>query len=145
MTSTGGGSGGSPVGRTRDAGWEIGVSRTVAVPASQAWELLTSDEGQAIWLGAGAALRPEKGAGYETDDGTVGEIRSFRPADRIRLTWQPPDWDHDTIVQVTVVTKGPKARIGFHQERLVDADERERQRAHWSAVMDRIVEALEKS
>jgi len=97
MTSGGDAAGGSPVGRTRDVGWEIGVSRTVAVAATQAWELLTSDEGQAIWLGAGATLGPVKAAGYATDDGTVGEVRGFHPFDRIRLTWQPPSWDHDRV------------------------------------------------
>ena len=64
------------------------------------------------------------------------------PLDRIRLTWQPPDWDHESTVQVTVVAKGERTRIGLHQERLADADERERQRAHWAAVMDRLVAAL---
>lgn len=133
----------SSVGRTRDAGWEIGVSRTVAVPAARVWELLASAEGQAIWLGAGVSLPTEKGGTYETDDGTVGEVRSFRPLDRIRLTWRPPDWDHDATVQLAISPKGSKTTIRFHQERLADAAERERQRAHWSAVMDRVVAALD--
>lgn len=131
-----------PVGRTRDVGWETGVSKTVACPASTVWEVLTSEAGTDLWLGAGVRWPAEVGTSYELDDGTVGELRSFRPLDRIRLTWQPPDWDHESTVQVTVVAKGDRTRIGFHQERLADADERERQRAHWSAVMARIVAAL---
>jgi hypothetical protein len=43
---------------------------------------------------------------------------------------------------VAISDRGAKTRITFHQERLADADERERQRAHWAAVMDRIVAAL---
>jgi uncharacterized protein YndB with AHSA1/START domain len=131
-----------PVGKTRDAGWEIGVSRTVAAPAPRVWALLASARGQAIWLGAGARLSTEKGAGYETEDGTVGEVRSFRPLDRIRVTWKPPDWDHDTTVQVAIRAQGEQTLIRLHQERLAGAAEREQQRRHWSAVMDEIVTAL---
>jgi uncharacterized protein YndB with AHSA1/START domain len=117
-----------PGGLTRDAGWEIGVSRTVEVPAQRVWELLASERGQAIWLGAGAGLTTEKGASYETIEGTVGEVRSFRPLDRIRLTWQPPDWDHESTVQVAIRAKGATTLIRFHQERLANAAEREQQR-----------------
>ena len=42
------------VGLTKDAGWEIGVSRTVPHPLDEVWRLLTSDEGLALWLGEGA-------------------------------------------------------------------------------------------
>jgi uncharacterized protein YndB with AHSA1/START domain len=131
-------------GKTRTAGWEIGVSRTVPFPAEKVWRLLTSPRGTAIWLGAGARLQDEKGAPYETSDGTVGEVRSFRPLDRIRLTWQPTGWDHDSTVQVAITGQGEKTRIGLHQERLASAAEREAQRKHWSAVMDRIEAALER-
>ncbi len=84
-----------------------------------------------------------EGRDDETGDGTVGEVRSFRPLDRIRLTWQAPDWDHESIVQVAIRAKGAKTLIRFHQERLANAAERERQRQHWSAVMDEVLAALE--
>jgi uncharacterized protein YndB with AHSA1/START domain len=131
-----------PVGQTKDAGWEIGVSRTLPVSVDEVWRVLTGDDGVAVWLGEGVVLQPTKGAPYETDDGTVGEVRSFRPLDRVRLTWQPADWDHDSTVQVAVRGDGSKTMLRFHQERLADADERERQRAHWQAVMDQMATLL---
>lgn len=131
-----------PVGRTADAGWEIGVSRTVPLPLEEAWALVVSPEGLAAWLGAGATLAEEPGTPYLTADGTTGEVRSYRSLDRVRVTWRPPTWDHDTTVQIALSAKGPdRTVIGFHQERMADAGERERQRAHWSAVMDRLLEA----
>lgn len=85
----------------------------------------------------------QKGQQYETTDGTTGEARSFRREDRIRLTWQPPDWEHDSTVQVAVTPSGyDKTVIRFHQERLVDARERDQQRTHWRAVMSSVVTAL---
>jgi uncharacterized protein YndB with AHSA1/START domain len=132
-----------PVGKTKDAGWEIGVSRTLPVPAARVWEVLTSVEGTELWLGSGVTWPARQGDPYELDDGTVGQVRGFRPLERIRLTWQPPDWDHEAVVQLALSDRGDRTRLTFHQERLADADERERQRAHWAAVMDRVQAALD--
>jgi uncharacterized protein YndB with AHSA1/START domain len=130
------------VGQTRDVGFEIGVSRTVPLPRQVVWDFLTSPDGQAVWLGPGARLAPERGHRYETADGTGGEVRSFRELDRIRLTWRPAGWSHDTTVQVTVSGPEHATVLRFHQEWLADGAERERQREHWKAVMDRVVAAL---
>lgn len=132
----------SPVGKTRDAGWEIGVSRTVHRDPDEVWALLTSPAGVAAWLGGGVTFPAERGDPYETDDGTVGEVRSYRPDDRVRLTWQPPSWSHDSTVQVAIRPTATGTTIRFHQERLADATEREAQRAHWAAVLDRLTAQL---
>jgi uncharacterized protein YndB with AHSA1/START domain len=116
-----------PVGLTKDAGWEIGVSRTLPCSLDEAWALLTSDEGRAVWL--------------DPADGTVGEIRSCRALDRIRLTWTPSGWDHDSTVQVAIRPMKTGTSIRFHQERMASGRERQQQRAHWAAVIDRL-EAL---
>lgn len=132
-----------PVGRTKDAGWQIGVSKTIEHPVDRVWTFLTSPEGRAVWLGHGVTTLEEPGHPYETADGTVGEARSFRPLDRLRLTWRPVDWDHETTVQVAVRPAGPgRTMLRFHQERLADAEERVRQREHWRAVMASVIEAL---
>ena len=130
------------VGLTQDAGWEIGVSRTVDVPLQQVWEYLTSADGIGRWLGGGLDLPADKGTRYRTPDGTSGEIRSYHPGGRLRLTWQPADWDHSSTVQVTVSDRTGRTSVRFHQEKLADADERARQRQHWTAVMDAVVSDL---
>ncbi len=131
------------VGHTRDAGWQIGVSKTINLPVEAAWSFITSPEGVAIWLGEGVTLLPERGAGYETAAGVRGETRSFRTLNRIRLTWQPPDWSHETTLQLTVSsTTDGRARLVIHQERLADATEREHQRRHWQSVVNTLAQAL---
>jgi uncharacterized protein YndB with AHSA1/START domain len=133
----------SEVGRTKDAGWQIGVTKTITRPTEAVWDFLTSPAGVAIWLGEGVAIRPEPGAGYETAAGIRGETRSFRALDRIRLTWQPRDWPHETTLQLAVRATGPgKTMLRVHQERLTDAAERERQREHWQGVLAELVAAL---
>lgn len=133
------------VGRTQDAGWQIGVSRTLDHHLERVWAFLTSDAGRAVWLGAGVGVLQEKGQRYETADGTVGEVRSVRPQEKLRLTWRPPGWDHDSTVQVAVVPQGQgRTVLRFHQERLADAAERTRQRAHWRDVMNVVAAALDR-
>ncbi|MEV4054478.1 SRPBCC domain-containing protein [Amycolatopsis sp. NPDC049688] len=132
----------SSVGKTADVGWNIGVSRTLPYPAGTVWDFLVSREGVAIWLGPGVELPREPGAEYETANGTVGEIRSFAEGDRVRLTWRPSDWDHDSTVQVRLSGAGAKTTLRFHQEWLADAEEREEQRAYWQDVTERVVAAL---
>lgn len=130
------------VGRTADVGWQIGVSRTLPHPAGAVWAFLTSKEGAGIWLGPGTGVPARTGERYETASGTEGEVRSFRELDRIRLTWRPSDWDHDSTVQVTVSASGEKTVVRFHQEWLADAEERAQQREYWTGVMDRVADAL---
>jgi uncharacterized protein YndB with AHSA1/START domain len=131
------------VGETKHAGWEIGVSRTVPHPIGTVWRFLTSRDGVAVWLGDGVEFPLEVGNRYETRSGIVGEIRSFRPPDRIRLTWRPPDWDRDSTVQVAVRGDDSKTLIRFHQERLDGPAVRTAQKTHWEAIMARVVDTLE--
>lgn len=125
-------------GLTKDAGWEVGVSRTLPQSPDAVWEFISGPRGLELWLGAGARLTPESGAPYETDVGVTGEVRGYRPGDRIRVTYG------DTTVQVAVsAAGGGRAVLVFHQERMASAEERERQRAHWRQVMDQVTEALD--
>ncbi|GAB3722986.1 SRPBCC domain-containing protein [Amycolatopsis oliviviridis] len=129
------------IGKTKDAGWEIGVSKTVAYPLERVWDYL-SGPGLATWLGD-VRLEPQKGAPYETAEGTVGEVRGCREREKIRLTWRPKDWDHESTVQVGLRTAGPgKTTVVFHQERLTGPEERAAQREHWQTVMKLVVDGL---
>ncbi|MEU5369106.1 SRPBCC domain-containing protein [Streptomyces sp. NPDC005951] len=123
-----------PTGLTQDAGWEIGVSRTIRRPLAAVWDFVTGPEGAALWLGLDGPLPTAKGAPYRTADGIDGEIRSYRPGDRVRLT-------HGTSTVQVAVTPGSsedRTVLRFHQERLASAEEREERRTHWKNVMDRI-------
>lgn len=128
-----------PTGRTKDAGWQLGVRRTAPVPLDVAWEFLLGD-GLPRWLGATALGEP--GSRYVTDDGTTGEVRSRTDRRRVRLTWRPADWDHDSTLQVTVIEAAAGTTIAFHQERLANEAERERLLPHWTATVEALVRDL---
>ena len=129
-----------PTGLTRDAGWQIGVSRTLPQPPQDVWEFIASPEGIELWLGPGARLSspPAKGDTYETATGVKGEVRGYQEGTRIRVTYGP------TTAQLTV-SPAPHGRtvLRFHQERLASETEREAQRERWEATMDKAEERLE--
>lgn len=132
-----------PVGLTQAAGYEIGVSRSFSCTREHAWQTLTGGRGLATWLGPVNGLEPTRGSTYETKDGTVGEVRSYRPLDRIRLTWRPPSWRYESTVQVALSPSGQKTVVRFHQERLSTPAEREQMRRHWRQVLDDLAPLLE--
>lgn len=127
-----------PTGLTKDAGWQIGVSRTLPHPPAVVWDFISGPDGLDLWLGTGADLTPERGASYRTADGVTGEVRGYRPGDRIRLT------HGTTTVQVAITAAGGKTVLRFHQERMASAEERERRREHWRHVMDDVATALDR-
>ncbi|PSK91764.1 uncharacterized protein YndB with AHSA1/START domain [Murinocardiopsis flavida] len=124
-----------PPGLTKDAGFQIGVSRTLPLPSEAVWRFLTGPDGIALWLGRGAVLSRERGTAYRTDDGTNGEVRGFHEGTRIRLTHRPAGGGRETTIQVTMARAPSGTTIGFHQERMSGPAERERQRGHWRRVV----------
>jgi uncharacterized protein YndB with AHSA1/START domain len=120
-------------GLTKDAGWELGVRTTVPAPIAAVWEYLMGP-GLPIWLGEIDALPEEKGAAYATADGVRGTVRSRSDASKLRVTWRPDDWPHDTTLQVTVKEAASGTTIGFHHEGLADRDERRMMLGHWKNV-----------
>jgi uncharacterized protein YndB with AHSA1/START domain len=129
-----------PTGFTKDVGWQIGVSRTLPQPPPIVWDFVSGPEGLALWLGPGADLTPERGAPYRTAAGITGEVRGYRPGDRIRVTHGATTLQ----VAVTPAAGGAGTVLRYHQERMAGAEERERQRAHWQQVMAEVAAALDR-
>jgi uncharacterized protein YndB with AHSA1/START domain len=123
------------VGETADAGFQVGVRRTLPRSAADAWRDLVEGDGRALWLGPGATFHPTPGTTYRCDDGTEGEVRTVRAGRRVRLTWRPPDAPAETTLQLTLEPKGERCVVAFHHERLPDADARERVKARWREVL----------
>ena len=131
-----------PVGLTRDAGWQVGVSRTLPLDLDAAWALLLSPAGLAAWLGDDLPALPQAaGEPYTTAGGTTGEIRSRREHDRVRVTWRPPGREAPATLQATVRPAARGASIGLHAEHLTGPEEREALRARWITALERLADA----
>lgn len=139
------------LGETADAGFEIGVSKTFEASQKKIWELLTSPEGLKIWLGNTESLALEKGASYETTDGTTGEIRSIAEGTKIRLTVKPQGQEKHSTLQIYVMPNGQygktdpkstKTSVRFHHEKLQSEKERETMKQHWQEVLEQLDKIL---
>jgi uncharacterized protein YndB with AHSA1/START domain len=112
------------------------VQRSVPLGAGEAWALVISRPD--LWLGEGASVVWERGARYEAS-AVRGEVRVVKPADRLRMTWQPDGWPSPATLQLTFLERGPgKTSIGAHLERLPDAVVREATRERWRDSLERI-------
>ena len=138
----------SEVGRTSDAGFQIGVRRTLPHSPATVWAALTSEAGLAAWLGSpvevegGAGLEP--GVAIRTTAGAEGEVRSVRPVDRIRARLRPPGRHAATTIQIALVPASTGTTLVLHEEHLADAEERAERREHWRAVADELATAVDR-
>ena len=132
------------VGQTADAGYQIGVQKTLPVSQEVAWDLLVAGPGRDIWLGKTGPIEWRKGETYHTSDGRSGEVRSAAAGQRVRVTWAHPDLARPSTLQVMLIPAGAgeKTSIRFHQERLSGPEERERMRQHWRETLRRLQELL---
>lgn len=130
----------STVGKTKDAGWEVGVRHTVSAPLQPVWDFLLGD-GLPLWLG-NTKLTLVKDATYATDDDIRGRIISYLPEGKLRLTWHPGEWDHDSTLQISVREAATGTTIGFHQERLTGREERKIMLGHWKDVVQTLDDAI---
>jgi uncharacterized protein YndB with AHSA1/START domain len=129
-----------PVGATMDAGFQIGVRRTVPVSDERIWEVLLSPDGLGTWLGG--ATKVEEGERFAFSNGLSGEIRVFKPGSHIRLTWHRPEWEEPSYVQVRVIPARTGTTLSFHQDHLAGPSDREEMKVHWEQVIDRLFAML---
>lgn len=132
------------VGQTRSAGFQIGLRRTLPIGHEAAWRLVTSPEGVRAWLGGTFDGELVKGAQFRLADGTMGQVTVYAQLSHMRLTWQPPQWQRPSIIQLRVMPHGDRTVIAFHQEQLPGPAEREERRAFFLEAMERLEAMLER-
>jgi uncharacterized protein YndB with AHSA1/START domain len=94
------------IGQTKTVGFQIGVRRTFSISVEQAWDFLTSEEGQRIWLGEACSFPLTEGATYTTPNGAKGVVRVINPKVNLRLTWQPQEWANASTIQIRTIPSG---------------------------------------
>jgi uncharacterized protein YndB with AHSA1/START domain len=127
------------MGQTADAGFQVGVRKTYPLAIDELWRRLVEPEAMKLWLGSDD-LRLEPGLRYQGAEGE-GEIRVVKAGDRVRFTRSAAGGKPPSTVQIALSASGPgKTAITFHHERLGGPEERERMRAHWKRIADRLRE-----
>lgn len=127
-------------GSKKDAGWEVGVRETIDVPLPVVWQFLVS-QGIPLWLGDGE-FRGIKGFTYSMADGVRGEVLAYTEGSKIRVSWRPDDWPHDTVLVLSVKEVEGGTTIAIHHQELSGRDERRMMLGHWKNVVGSIAKAL---
>jgi uncharacterized protein YndB with AHSA1/START domain len=127
-------------GSKKDAGWEVGVRETIDVPLPVVWQYLVS-AGIPVWLGKGE-FRGVKGFKYAMADGVRGEVQAYAEGSKIRLSWRPDDWPHDTVLILSVKAVEAGTTIAIRHQELADRDERRMMLGHWKNVVGDLARAL---
>ncbi|GAA3404788.1 SRPBCC domain-containing protein [Paenibacillus hodogayensis] len=129
----------TPTGVTKDAGVQIGVRKTVAMSVAEAWQLLLSPEGLALWIGTMDSLPLQVGHSFESKEGVSGKITVVEPLRKLRMTWKRPEWDEPSRLQLYVLAaKSGKTTIALHQEMLEDVYMRDIMKRFWDDVLTAI-------
>lgn len=130
-----------PVGLTKDVGWQFGLRKTFPYSQKYLWDFMFSGKGLSIWLGELKEELEIKTA-YKTKDGIEGFVRVFTPYSHIRMNWKKKNWENISTVQVRVIGNQEKATISFHQEKLLDNNQREEMKLYWDKKMTEIKKAI---
>jgi uncharacterized protein YndB with AHSA1/START domain len=129
------------IGRTKDVGFQFGIRKTFAVSIEKVWDFLFSEKGLKIWLGnLNNELEIEKE--YETENGITGFVRVFKPNSHIRLNWKPKNWKNTSTIQIRVIGNQEKTTIAFHQEKLLNSEQRDEMKEYWNKVMNKITDKI---
>jgi uncharacterized protein YndB with AHSA1/START domain len=131
------------VGRTADAGWQVGVRRTLPFSEERIWAVLLAPEGLQAWLGGPAEIA--EGTPYTLENGTSGRIGVYKPWSHIRLTWQPEGWAQPSTLQVRVIPAKTGTTLSFHHEQLRGETERTAMKARWERVIERLAAMLQRA
>lgn len=129
------------VGLTKDVGWQFGLRKTFQYSQENIWDFMFSDKGLRIWLGE-LEERLKINRPFKTREGIEGVVSVFKLYSHIRMKWKLPDWENMSTVQVRVMGDNTKATIGFHQEKLLDNDQREEMRLYWNKKMAEIEKVI---
>lgn len=133
------------VGKTKDVGWQMGLQKTFATSFESVWDFMFSEVGLDIWLG------PMEGPlsiheSFVTDDGIEGKVTVFKHHSHIRMRWKKPDWNNTSTLQVRVIKKGDnKSTISFHQEKLLDKNQRLMMLDYWRDKMQALTDAVQET
>jgi len=126
------------VGQTKDAGFQIGVRKTFAVHVETIWNFLFSEAGLLTWLGKISVENFELGKLYKTEEEIEGKVNVIKPGSHIRMSWKPKHWTNISTLQIRVIPSKEKTTISFHQDKLLDSNQRDEMKKHWDNVLMKI-------
>lgn len=131
------------IGQTKDVGFQLGIRRTFPISYDKAWDLLFSDNGLKIWIGELISGDFSINQDYQTKEGISGCIKVFKPFSHIRLTWKKNEWQNVSTLQIRIIVSKSGTTISFHQEKLLDNNQRAEMKKHWENILTKLTDKIE--
>lgn len=123
-------------GRNLKGEYSTMASRTLPVNVKDSWKFLNSADGLDFWLKPMGEFQLKPKMQYEVEGGIYGEVRTTKPNERARMTWQCDDWSKASIVQIYLIKRdGPKSILVFQHDRLPSDRVRLEMRDYWKKVV----------
>lgn len=108
--------------------------------------MLVSKGGMKLWLKPLYPVAVKAGSQFETEDGFFGEFRTLKREDRvsrIRLTWQDPNWEKKSTVQITFVNRpNGKSILVFDHSGIKNTKIQAQMRMRWKEAALNLYESL---
>lgn len=111
-------------------------TKSLAFGVQKSWKVLTSKNGLAVWLKPLSPVSIAAGAQFETTDGFFGEVRTLKKERSIRMTWQDPNWEKKTVLQIMLVAR-PKEKsiVVFNHTEIRELKVQALLRRRWKSVL----------
>ncbi len=120
------------------------VQRTLSAPPEDAYAALTDPAILSRWFTKGAKADLRVGGRYENADGDRGEFLLLQPPERLRYTWENPDYAPGTLVEFHLTAKGPqKTTVRLEHSKLASQEDFEEMKLGWTWALECLKSFLE--
>lgn len=130
----------SPVGLTKDTGWQAGARRTLACSVAALWAWVVSPEGQ-LALGPGTKMNPTERVPTEALGPTSPGVTTFVPGSHYRR--KVPRQGTLATFQVRVLPAAGGATLALMYQHLTDPEDRQAALEEFGLALAEAAQALE--
>lgn len=123
----------------RAKGYTICSTKTITAPLDKVYDAWTSAAALDTWFGKGNKASVVDGGEFTNADGNQGVFKRVRPNKDLRFTWDGPDANSGTIVDVIFQDKGNgKSYVQITHDRIQTRAEADGLRHAWGEALDRL-------
>lgn len=123
------------IGKTKNSGYQIGIRKTFPVTLQDAWHFMLSYDGIKLWIGYTGPIVWVRGQKYTKRNGTDFCVRVYKELSHVRVTYTQKNWPNISTIQLRFITSKTGTTISFHQEKLLDENQRFLMKLHWEKII----------
>lgn len=123
------------IGKTKSAGYQVGIRKTFPITLQDAWNYMFSYEGIKLWLGYTGPMVWVRGQKYTKRNGTDFCVRVYKELSHVRVTYTQKEWTNISTIQIRFIASKTGTTISFHQEKLLDENQRMKMKLHWEKII----------